>query len=122
MDIGGEYFNPFTPESVDDYSYVIRALKTECESRGVRLLANLFDPSFSATEGQSMLYGELYKYVSPGVVVDRNFDWRNESFSQFLKRKGWSREMLRKILRGKRGKQENAISGTKHIGQYDIFG
>lgn len=122
MDIGGEYFNPFTPENVDNYNYAMRALKRECENRRVRLLANLHDPSFTATGGQSMLYGELYKYVSPGVVVDRDFDWRNESYSQYLKRKGWGRDIRRKILLGKSGEQQKAESGTKHIGQYDIFG
>lgn len=119
MDIGGNYYNPFTGRSLSDYNQTIEILRNECAKRNVTLLANTRNPSHSSQKVNPII-AQTYKYVSPQVVIDDNFCWETETYRHFLKRTGWHRTILKSILSSHKSNQTDDLA-ERYSDQYDVL-
>ncbi|HPD95004.1 MAG TPA: radical SAM protein [Tenuifilaceae bacterium] len=119
MDIGGENYNAISPEIITKYYNVIDSLKAECKRNNVLLLANTQNPSYKKRNPLSSIIGETYKYVSPEMVIAKDFEWQKETYSQYLKRTKWAGKTLRKIFHSY--KKQPVELAEKYSSQYDFF-
>lgn len=119
MDIGGEYTASFTNDDLYRYNQVIEKLKIQAKKNGVRLLANTQNPHYQKIK-PNPLVAETYKYISPLYVVDSDYDWRKESYRQFLRHTGWYSSVLRKIFLPWRISEASDFA-ERYSGQYDII-
>lgn len=119
MDIGGEYTAPFTNNDLYRYNRVIEKLKIQAKKTGVRLLANTQNPQYRKIKPNPLIV-ETYKYISPQYVVERQYDWRKESYRQFLRNTGWHSSVLRKIFLSPRVSDVSDFA-QRYSGQYDII-
>jgi hypothetical protein len=96
VDFGGTAYRhrsllPHLPE----YLAAMAVVKRECKRRGIRLLSNEDDPTYSRENGLSAAYLDgVRRIVRPGMVWARDYDWRNESYAAYAARSGFRRKML----------------------------
>lgn len=87
----------------NDYDILISMIEKECEKRDIVLLANRsYNNLMKENNISSLVYKYTYCYASPERVWRNDFDWRNENFNQFSKRKRWSRELLSNVFKTKK--------------------
>ena len=70
------------------YDQMLASIAEKCKSRNMTLLAT---PNFQTLIGESdiasVIYKETYCYIRPGYVWRNDFDWKNETFNEYSKRK-----------------------------------
>lgn len=119
MDIGGEYTASFNSDTLYRYNRVIEKLKIQSKKSGVMLLANTQNPQYLKIKPNPLIT-ETYKYISPQYVIEHDYDWRKESYRQFLGHNGWHKSVLRKIFLPW-SVSEISDYAERHSGQYDIL-
>jgi molybdenum cofactor biosynthesis enzyme MoaA len=98
------------------YEEVLTTLRRECEERKVRLLGNLGDFLYTKKTTRAALADEITVYINPESVSKPGFDWQSESYSDYCKRTGWSRTIMRRIAASP---SRLAASGP-HV-SYEVF-
>jgi hypothetical protein len=76
--------------------------------RGVNVLANINDPSHNQKNYSAYVYEKAFlRIITPSVVWNEDFDWRNESLNEYCRRTEWRKELASMIIkpRGKWGVQ-----------------
>lgn len=78
----------------------VSKLAEECRRRKMTFLR----PSFGSAEEDSnplatILLPLVHRHITPAKVWKEEFDWRHETYEQYLSRIGWHRELLRMALR-----------------------
>ena len=81
------------------YDSVIHQIKMECKSRGITLLAAETSKDLIIRKNiNSIPYAYSYCYISPNEFWHKDFDWRNESYDSYAKRKKITRELLQNVF------------------------
>lgn len=104
--IGETTYNEFSLKKIEtDYFETVHFLKTEAQKRGITLL---YPESIYRNEKESLkvktqndssyLIPYTYCYVSPKFFWKNDFDWENESFSDWKKRNKWNQSLLKNIF------------------------
>jgi len=95
--IGETAYNNFSLKKIIPvYDAFITKFKAESKKRGVTLLAAATKENLITRENkESLLFHYTYFYVSPTKFWKEDYDWKNESFNQYCKRKKWGKELLR---------------------------
>ncbi len=104
--IGETAYNNFSLKNIEsDYVRVSEKMQREAVKRGITLL---YPKSIARNESQSLivktdnnssyLMPYTYCYVSPKFYWASDFDWRNESWQAWQKRKKWNRELLKNVF------------------------
>ncbi len=119
MDIGGAYFSPFTSDNISNYYQALDTLRSECNKRDVTLLANTQNPDYKL-KTPNPIVKQTYKYVSPQIVIDKNFEWQTETYRHYLRRTGWHWSLLKAIV-GKQKSGSTTDMAEQYSGQYDIW-
>ncbi len=108
--IGETTYNNFSLKAIeDDYIEISNYLKSETSKRGITLL---FPKTIIRDEDKSLvvktennssyLMPFTYCYVSPKYYWRDDFDWREESFSDWKKRNNWNKTLFRNIFVSKK--------------------
>jgi MoaA/NifB/PqqE/SkfB family radical SAM enzyme len=104
--IGETTYNNFSLKAIEnDYAEISNYLKSETSKRGITLL---YPKTISREENKSLvvktennssyLMPFTYCYVSPKYYWRDDFDWRNESFSDWKKRNNWNKTLFQNIF------------------------
>lgn len=72
------------------------ALKTECKTRKITFIEP--EKFLSENEKNDDSENASYCYISPKSVWEADFDWRNETFSQYSKRTKYASKLFRSIF------------------------
>jgi MoaA/NifB/PqqE/SkfB family radical SAM enzyme len=92
------------------YDGLMQQIKMECKSRGITLLAAATSRDLIIRKNiNSLPTAYSYCYISPKEFWHKDFDWRNETYDSYAKRKKLTRELLRNIFRSS-GKTENKLT------------
>jgi MoaA/NifB/PqqE/SkfB family radical SAM enzyme len=108
--IGETTYANFSLKTIEnDYAEMTHFLKQEATKRGITLL---YPKSISRQEKESLivktdnnssyLMPYTYCYVSPKYYWKDDFNWREESFSQWKKRTHWNKILLKNIFKSKK--------------------
>jgi MoaA/NifB/PqqE/SkfB family radical SAM enzyme len=82
----------------ETYLRILEALRGECQRRGIRLLANTDDISYTKKSTIPTLADEVTVYINPEEISKKGFDWQRESYERYCRRTGWSRKIVRYVL------------------------
>ena len=98
-DIGGiirsvEIGDAFNNELVRSLSL----LKNQCKDRGVIFIPPISFESDELKNESKEIKSFSYTYISPMIFFHPEFDWKNETFNQFSRRKHYSFELLRDLI------------------------
>ncbi|QCG92161.1 radical SAM protein [Azospirillum sp. TSH100] len=82
--------------SLDAYNAGIARLRRDCETAGVRLLANTQDPLYRSENQRAVVYEHaVLRYIGPQRVWREGFDPMTESYGMLKRRTGFRRSLLR---------------------------
>ena len=82
------------------YQKALQNIILECKKRGVNVLANVNDPSHNQKNYSAYVYEKAFlRIITPSVVWNDNFDWRNESLDEYCRRTEWRKELASMIIR-----------------------
>jgi molybdenum cofactor biosynthesis enzyme MoaA len=104
--IGETQYNDFSLTEIETaYEKLISALKREAVQRNITFLypeSIKRDPKVSqvveTNNNSSFLMPYTYCYISPSYFWKPDFDWKNESFSTWKKRKRWRLKLLKNVF------------------------
>ncbi|MDM1041010.1 MULTISPECIES: radical SAM protein [Empedobacter] len=103
----------------DSYDAVLKEIKTESKNREMTLLAtSTYDELVNATNVESLVYNYTYCYIRPGYTWKDEFDYKKDTFNDFSKKIGLSKELLRNAFSSK--KQMDKLK-TKTSLNYNII-
>ena len=92
------------------YDRVLHGIKVECKYRGITLLAAETSKDLVNRKNvNSLPYAYSYCYISPKEFWHKDFDWKNETYDSYAKRKKITRELLRNIFTSS-SKTENKLT------------
>jgi hypothetical protein len=101
--IGNTEYNDFDLESIrEDYPSLIQQIKQQCQRHGITLLAPNKLPEANTTNDSSLIFNYTFCYISPKTFWKPDFNWRDESFNNYSKKIGWSRQLFANIFKSKR--------------------
>ncbi len=120
MAIGGEYGQGFNGDNIGEYQKVIVELKELCSRHRVQLLANIDNPTYTGSGKPNPIVQETYKYISPTFVIDVDYDWKNETYTQYQRKTNWRTKILRKVFLPNKQKNSDDLA-EKYSGRYDVF-
>lgn len=120
MAIGGEYEQGFNVDNIGEYQKVVVELKGLCSRHSVQLLANIDNPTYTGSGKPNPIVRETYKYISPTLVIDGDFDWKNETYMQYQRKTNWRTKILRKVFLSNKQKNSDDLA-EKYSGRYDVF-
>ncbi len=122
IDLHGVYRNLLKKDEIKRYNEIINLMKTECKMRGIRLLANLADPTYSEENYESMILQVVLRNVSPRCVWKDNFNWKSESLDEFYRRTNWTGNLIRSTLLSKKQVAKNSTGFFgKHATKYEVL-
>ena len=94
--IGETAYNNFSLEKIIPlYDNFINNFKQKAKEKNISLLAPASKENLiERANEQSLIYNFTYVYISPTVFWKDDFDWKNETFRQYFKRKKMGKQML----------------------------
>ena len=108
--LGNTDYNNFRMDSIIPvYEDLIHQVKMECKSRGITFLAAENQKALINRKNvNSLPYAYSYCYISPNEFWHKDFDWKNETYDSYAKRKKLTNELLRNVFTssGKTGKTQ----------------
>jgi len=114
--IGNTEYNDFDISSLDkDYPELISHIKTNCKSNNITLLAPNSISNLKTENKSSYIFEHTFCYISPQHFWKDGFNWKTESFNQFSKRIGWSKQLFQNIFKSK-----SKLSSTSNNLNYEI--
>jgi len=84
-----------------EYHDIVGELQQQCRDRGIRLMAG--EPEVQAENKYATVYETaVLRVLNPNTVWREDYDFRNQTYRQYLRKAGFRREVLNYILRGDR--------------------
>ncbi len=122
IDFEGAYRTLLTQEEIPSYNLVIGQLIEECRKRNVTCLVNTEDPSYKKTNITSVILQAVRRHITPQVVWQSDFDWRNETYDEYCKRIDWSRHLRHLIFSNiEEVRTYNAGLWGRHAAKYEVL-
>lgn len=114
--IGNTEYSDFDLESIRaDYSMLIKQIRDNCKANNITLLASNEIPKKTQINNSSLIFDYTFCYVSPNNFWKDGFDWKNESFNQYSKRIGWSKQLYANIF-----KSETELKSLSNRLNYEV--
>lgn len=108
---GGVYQRIDLSPYLDRYREIVDAIRQQCKLRGVRLLSNTSNPTFSKPDPATTLLEHVAVHISPNKVWRDGYNWKVDGYYNQCHQMGWSRDLLRKtLISSKRLLEENSSS------------
>lgn len=100
--IGNTEYNDFDLETLqEDYPKIIKQIRTNCKQNNITLLASDRIPKKESINDSSLIFDYTFCYISPQKFWKEGFDWKTETFNQYSKKIGWSKELFSNIFKSK---------------------
>lgn len=100
--IGNTAYNDFDLESVRQvYPEIIQQIKEDCLSHNITLLAANTIPKKEDINESSLIYDYTFCYVSPDSFWRKGFKWKEQTFNQYSKEIGWSKQLVSNVFKSK---------------------
>ncbi|PWI29890.1 radical SAM protein [Flavobacteriaceae bacterium LYZ1037] len=114
--IGNTEYNDFDLDSIRaDYPKLIQDIRTQCKANHITLLAPNTIPKNESENASSLIFDYTFCYVSPQKFWKDGFDWNNESFNDYSKKIGWSKQLWSNIF-----KSEKELKSMSNRLNYEI--
>ncbi|MFL0352952.1 radical SAM protein [Xanthomarina sp. GH4-25] len=114
--IGNTEYNDFDLDSIRaDYPKLIQDIRTQCKANHITLLAPNTIPKNQSENASSLIFDYTFCYVSPQKFWKDGFDWNNESFNDYSKKIGWSKQLWSNIF-----KSEKELKSMSNRLNYEI--
>jgi len=99
--MGNTEYQDLNLESIiNPYENFIHDFKTKCLNKNITLLApNTLKKTTAKKNTASAIYEYTFCYISPSFFWRKDFDWKNETFNQYSKRKGWTKTLLQNVFK-----------------------
>jgi MoaA/NifB/PqqE/SkfB family radical SAM enzyme len=98
------------------YNEIIDLLIAECRRRGISLLANKHDPGYKRNNKFAVVYDKaMFRYIGPDAVWRDDFDFRSETYRDYVRRIGYRRELLRYVLQGDASLLNNSVRASSQL-------
>lgn len=82
------------------YDKIVGDIREECRSRKITLIAaNKPENLISRKNTESLIYNYTYCYISPTDFWHKDFEWKNETYDEYAKRKKISMDLLKNVFR-----------------------
>ncbi|MCF7741305.1 MAG: hypothetical protein K9N00_05870, partial [Candidatus Marinimicrobia bacterium] len=85
---------PYIPK----YQKTIDELREECHKRDITFMANRLDPTYSEFNYSGVILDYVRRYISPQIVWQKDFDWKNETYNEYCKRIQWRKTLFKNIF------------------------
>ncbi len=98
--IGNSIYQNFKMDKiVSKYDSVIQKIKENCSERNITLIAAQKSENLISRKNiESLIYHYTYCYISPLDFWHKDFDWKNETYDQYAKRKKIPNELLKNVF------------------------
>ena len=101
--IGNTEYNDFDISTLTEaYPKLIGSIRTTCKENNIVLLAPNSLSELTKDNQSSLIFDYTFCYVSPNKFWKEGFNWREESFNDFSKQIGWSKQLFSNIFRSKK--------------------
>ena len=88
---------------IPHYDGILQRIEIECKSRGITLLAPASSKELvNRKNSNGSLYAYSYCYISPKEFWHKDFDWKNESYDSYAKRKKLTSELIKNAMSSSR--------------------
>jgi len=98
VDIGGEYSYPIQEHQKSTYIQLIEDFTTITNQRNIRFLSNTKDIEFKKDNQDGVVAEAVYCYISPNTATQLGMEWNKVSFSQYLRKVNWRKNLLKSIF------------------------
>lgn len=99
MDLGDTaYKNKDMTPYIPKYQKIIDELRKECHKRDITFMANRLDPTYSEFNYSGVILDYVSRYISPQIVWQKDFDWKNETYNEYCKRIQWRKTLFKNIF------------------------
>jgi MoaA/NifB/PqqE/SkfB family radical SAM enzyme len=100
--IGNTEYNDFDLESLhEDYPALINTIREQCKTHNITLLASNTIPTDNNKNESSFIFDYTFCYISPNKFWKSDFNWREQSFENYSKQIGWSKQLFSNIFKTK---------------------
>jgi MoaA/NifB/PqqE/SkfB family radical SAM enzyme len=100
----------------EEYNRIIDLLIVGCRRRGVALLANKHDPGHQRNNKFAVVYDKaVFRYIGPDAVWRDGFDFRSETYRDYVRRIGYRRELLKYVLQGDASLLNNSVHASSQL-------
>jgi molybdenum cofactor biosynthesis enzyme MoaA len=111
-----DYKNKDLIKHKEEYNEIIEELILQCRLRGISCLMNRMDPGYEQENKFAVVYEKaILRYLNPGQVWKRDFDFMSETYREHESRLGYRRELLKYVLRGDRSLIYNAPRASSEV-------
>jgi len=116
MDLGDTvYKNKDMTPFISKYQEIINKLHDKCQERNITFMANRLDPTYSEFNYSGVILDYVRRYISPQIVWQKGFDWKNENYKEYCKRIEWRKELFKNIFT-----DINTIAAPSEPLSYDV--
>lgn len=121
MKIGGVYNELFEkPTDIALYGQTVQLLKEKSKRYKVSILANTADIVYETENKTTPILEAVYRYISPNVLWEQDFDWQNEDYYAYCKRIGWDKWLWANIFKDKGTQESDDSFLKKYAGRYEV--
>ena len=105
--MGNTEYKDLNLESIEEaYENIIPHFRKECKKNNITLLApNTLKKGKDFKNKASIILRYTFCYISPQFFWREDFKWKEESFDQYSKRKGWSKLIFSNIFKSEKSFQ-----------------
>ena len=102
--MGNTEYKDLNLESIEEaYENIIPHFREECKKNNITLLApNTLKKGKGFKNKASIILRYTFCYISPQFFWREDFKWKEESFDQYSKRKGWSKLIFSNIFKSEK--------------------
>lgn len=114
--IGNTEYSDFDLDSIrTDYPELIDDIRKKCKQNNITLLAPNEIPKANEANASSFIFDYTFCYVSPNKFWKPDFNWKTQSFEDFSKSIGWSKQLFANIF-----KSETQLKNLSNRLNYEI--
>ena len=118
-EIGNSDYNNFSiDERLDDFIKIRKKLITQSKLHNVTFLSPDLESltSENTDNSSSIITDSVYRYISPLVFWEKDFDWKNQTYFQYCKKRKWAKYLLKSAFTRKK-----KLEMSKEHLNYDVL-
>jgi MoaA/NifB/PqqE/SkfB family radical SAM enzyme len=96
--IEGSFQDKLKLSELPKYDDILNAITMECKQRNIMLLSQGQRIPEHRRGYQALLMPAIFRYISPGLVWKKEFNWQQESYVGFCRRYHFTRSLIHSIL------------------------
>jgi MoaA/NifB/PqqE/SkfB family radical SAM enzyme len=119
--IEGNFQDKLKLSEMPEYEHHLNTIKVECSHRHIILLCQDKRIPEDRQGYQALLMPAIFRYISPGLVWKKEFDWEQESYIGFCRKHHFTRNMIHAIFSTPEELQQRLDPEYKNSLNYSII-